>query len=199
MLTGCGRCSPAPHLRRTGLDLRPAADPAAQAAALARLAGRFDELLEVKLDRLRGLIRRAASGRRLGPEVGWELGQSWGDPAAADLATAVAEAGPPARDALIQDPRTCLPALTVALPGGPGGAWAPRRDLLGSGPADRHVVVEVDNGGAAHLRFGDGRYGAAPPPGARWPRRTGRATAPRETCRPGRSAASCSAGSASRR
>ena len=154
-------------LRRAGLDLRPAADPADQAAALARLAGRFDELLEVKLDRLRALARRAAAGRRLGPEVGWELGQSWGDPAAADLAVAVAAAGPPARDTLIQDPRTCLPALTVALPGDPGGAWVPRRDLLGSGPADRHVVVEVDNDGAAHLRFGDGQHGAAPPPGAR--------------------------------
>ncbi len=40
--------------------------------------------------------------------------------------------------------------------------WEPVFDLLGSGPTDRHVVVEVDNDGRAHLRFGDGRLGRRP-------------------------------------
>jgi Baseplate J-like protein len=45
--------------------------------------------------------------------------------------------------------------------------WAPRPDLLSSGPRDNHFVVEVDNSGLAHLRFGDGELGRAPEPGAR--------------------------------
>jgi predicted phage baseplate assembly protein len=157
---------PGAALRQAGLGLEPSADPAAQAAALGRLANRFDDLLAVKLDRLRGLARRAAAGRRLGSDVSWELAQSWGEQAASTLDATIAATGPPARDALTQDPRGCLPALTVTLPAGPGGAWVPRRDLLGSGPADRHLVAEADNDGAMHLRFGDGRYGAAPPAGS---------------------------------
>jgi hypothetical protein len=153
-------------LRRVGLDPHPPTDPATQASALAWLLARFDELLAAKLDRLRGLARRAAAGRRLDVNVGWELTQSWGDAVAAGLAAAITAAGAPARDALTQDPRTCLPALTVTLPGDQGAAWVPRRDLLGSGPTDRHVVGEVDNDSVTHLRFGDDRYSAAPPPGS---------------------------------
>ncbi len=46
--------------------------------------------------------------------------------------------------------------------------WQPVHDLLGSTPTDRHVVVEVDNDGRAHLRFGDGRLGLQPPAHARF-------------------------------
>jgi hypothetical protein len=44
--------------------------------------------------------------------------------------------------------------------------WAPRYDLLGSGPDDRHFVVEIDNDRVAQLRFGDGELGEQPPAGA---------------------------------
>lgn len=37
--------------------------------------------------------------------------------------------------------------------------WAPRQDLLASDADDRHFVVEVDDEGRAHLRFGDGDCG----------------------------------------
>ena len=157
---------PGPALRQAGLGAKPPADPAAQATALGWLADRFDDLLVVKLDRLHELARRASAGQRLGPDVGWELAQSWGQAAADAMTAAIATAGPPASEALAQDPRACLPVLTVSPPGDDGGAWVPRRDLLGSGPADRHFVAEVDNDGVTHLRFGDGRYGAAPPAGA---------------------------------
>ena len=40
--------------------------------------------------------------------------------------------------------------------------WEPRVDLLASGAQDQHVVVEMDDEGRAHLRFGDGELGAAP-------------------------------------
>lgn len=44
-------------------------------------------------------------------------------------------------------------------------SWIPRRDLLDSGPKKFHFVVEMDNDGFAHLRFGDGVCGRAPEAG----------------------------------
>lgn len=46
--------------------------------------------------------------------------------------------------------------------------WRPRFDLLGSSRFDRHFVVEVDEEGWPHLRFGDGSNGRRPRPGARF-------------------------------
>src|SRR5262249_55426722 len=43
--------------------------------------------------------------------------------------------------------------------------WSPRRDLIESHGEDRHFVVEMDNEGLAHLRFGDGDLGRAPEAG----------------------------------
>ncbi|MEP7187337.1 MAG: putative baseplate assembly protein, partial [Rhodanobacter sp.] len=43
--------------------------------------------------------------------------------------------------------------------------WQPTCDLLESGPNDRHFVVEIDDDGAAHLRFGDGILGRQPQAG----------------------------------
>jgi hypothetical protein len=151
-------------VRRAGLG--PSPDLAVQVAALAWLLARFDDLLAAKLRRLHGLARRAAAGGGPGGDLGWELAQSWGEAASAGLAAAVTAAGPPAQQALTQDPRACLPAVTLASPGTEGATWVARRDLLGSGPADRHVVGEADDDGVLHLRFGDGRYGAAPLPGS---------------------------------
>jgi predicted phage baseplate assembly protein len=45
--------------------------------------------------------------------------------------------------------------------------WLPRRDLLASGPRDRHVTAETDDDGVLSLRFGDGRCGRAPTPGSK--------------------------------
>jgi predicted phage baseplate assembly protein len=43
-----------------------------------------------------------------------------------------------------------------------GAVWRAKADLLASGAGDRDVVVEVDNDGIAHLRFGDGELGQQP-------------------------------------
>jgi predicted phage baseplate assembly protein len=43
--------------------------------------------------------------------------------------------------------------------------WVPRGDLLGSGPDDRHFVVEIDDEGRGHIRFGDGESGRRPDAG----------------------------------
>lgn len=41
-------------------------------------------------------------------------------------------------------------------------SWMPRADLLQSSATDRHFVVEMDDDGWAHLRFGDGDLGEMP-------------------------------------
>ncbi|MFI5101929.1 MAG: putative baseplate assembly protein [Terriglobales bacterium] len=43
--------------------------------------------------------------------------------------------------------------------------WSVKRDLLESGPSDLDFVVEVDNDGYGHLRFGDGVCGRQPDAG----------------------------------
>jgi predicted phage baseplate assembly protein len=43
--------------------------------------------------------------------------------------------------------------------------WIPQRDLLSSQPQDLHFVVEIDDQGFAHLRFGNGVCGRAPQAG----------------------------------
>jgi hypothetical protein len=74
-----------------------------------------------------------------------------------------------------QDPRAALPRITLTgtlpLPkdADPQTAqrveWTPKFDLLKSGPDDAHFVVEIDDGGAAYLRFGDGDAGRRPEAG----------------------------------
>jgi len=79
---------------------------------------------------------------------------------------------------IAQDPRQALPQITLtATAAVPPGAdpnkwkpvpatWRPKRDLLESGPADRDFVVEMDDDGAAHSRFGNGYEGQRPEAGA---------------------------------
>ncbi len=76
---------------------------------------------------------------------------------------------------LARDPRQALPQLRVY--GGPladilvdgvpmdAHGWQAQGDLLESGPDDLHYVVEMDDDGDAHLRFGDGVLGRQPDAG----------------------------------
>lgn len=76
---------------------------------------------------------------------------------------------------LARDPRMALPQLDVyggalgdiLVAGTPDAQWRwdSRQDLLESGADERHFVVEVDDDGAAHLRFGDGVLGRQPQAG----------------------------------
>ena len=72
--------------------------------------------------------------------------------------------------AITQDPRQALPQLSLS------GTlttstetlvttWTPSADLLESGPDDAAFVVEVDDDGNAHLRFGNGDEGRLPDAG----------------------------------
>ena len=160
-----------PRAARPG-SVPAAADPA---SAVAALLAQAETLLDGKLRRLQTMARRARDGLELGSEVTAEITASWGSAFAAGLDPADAALFGPAADALTQDPRAALPAVTVSLAGQgaeplPADAasvpWTPRRTLLASGSDDRHFVGEADDNGVEYLRFGDGTYGQPPEPGA---------------------------------
>jgi hypothetical protein len=83
---------------------------------------------------------------------------------------------------LVQDPRQALPQVS-RLMGIPAKfpvendpqffsdndwQWIPQADLLSSYGQDQHFVVEMDDQGIAHLRFGDGELGKQPAAGDRF-------------------------------
>jgi hypothetical protein len=77
------------------------------------------------------------------------------DPATASWAAA--------RSFLVQDPRQAVANVSVSSQ--PPYPWESRYDLLGSSIDDKHFVVEIDNFGNAHIRFGNGALGFQPPAG----------------------------------
>ncbi|MFJ8671154.1 putative baseplate assembly protein [Streptomyces sp. NPDC093589] len=131
--------------------------------ALRELLHRGDRLLSAKLRRLEVLSARARAGAVLDGRIAWEIAHTWGPAYAVGLHPDEPVLHGPA-SALLPDPRAALPA--VRLHDG-DVTWVPRRDLLGSGPRDRHFVGELEDDGRIALRFGDGRYGARPVPGSR--------------------------------
>lgn len=74
----------------------------------------------------------------------------------------------PAAEWLVQDPVGAAPCvwLTSTLSSTPAQSWQARSDLIDSVATDSHFVVETDNDGLAHLRFGTGGLGLQPPAGA---------------------------------
>ncbi len=76
-----------------------------------------------------------------------------------------ADAGAPARDAMHWDLQDVTPQIRLT------GTlteeevtWEARRDLLNSSATDNHFIVEIDNDGAASIRFGDDIHGRRPEP-----------------------------------
>jgi len=82
------------------------------------------------------------------------------------FAVPLADAKHDAVGRLAQDPRCALPAVTLADSSDATVSWTARPDLLGSDEDDRGFVVEIDNDGFAHLRFGNGLLGRAPEVGS---------------------------------
>jgi hypothetical protein len=74
------------------------------------------------------------------------------------------DASTPASRCLMQDVRAAVAALRLSDDSGTN--WEVQPDLLASTADDRDVVVELDNGGVAHLRFGDGELGRSPTTGS---------------------------------
>lgn len=79
--------------------------------------------------------------------------------------THAAPYGPPASASAVMNwsARDLLPAITLFADG--VATWTARQDLLASEGSDTHFVVEIEEDGSAHLRFGDGRFGLRPTPG----------------------------------
>lgn len=81
----------------------------------------------------------------------------------------------PASLCLAQDPRTALPSIALAgkparlsktsKPQDAKWQWSPKFDLLNSDADEQSFVVEIDNDGRAHVRFGDGESGQMPAAG----------------------------------
>ncbi|MGD0613016.1 MAG: putative baseplate assembly protein [Anaerolineales bacterium] len=70
----------------------------------------------------------------------------------------------PANQAFQWQMGDALPAVQLIENGDASRPWLPRHDLLESNRFDRRFVMEVDNEGVSHLRFGDGFHGAIPKP-----------------------------------
>ncbi|MFI0237705.1 putative baseplate assembly protein [Streptomyces sp. NPDC016845] len=141
-------------------EVRPADHPA---RALRDLLSRRDRLLAGKLRRLAVLVARARAGTVLDARTAWEVRHCWGRAYAHGLHPAEPALTGPAAALAAPDPRTALPAVTAAVG---DEVWTPRRDLLSDGRRERHFVGELEDDGRLALRFGDGRHGAPPPPGA---------------------------------
>jgi predicted phage baseplate assembly protein len=137
------------------------AKPAAQRHALAWLLEREPRLLEKKSRRVYTLAARARAGYAFSAEEDAELVEMFGKRLAAVAGIGSAATLGPASLALLQDPREAIPVVHVS----DGERWTARADLLDSGPDDRHFVVEIDDDGRGHLRFGNGSSGRAPAPG----------------------------------
>ncbi|WUR83888.1 putative baseplate assembly protein [Streptomyces phaeochromogenes] len=144
--------------------------------ALRELLFRSDQLLDAKLRRVEVLTARARAGTVLDGHIAWEIAHSWGPAYAAGLHPDELVLRGPASAALRHDPRQALPAVRLhesdSDSDGDGDGdrdvvWEPRRDLLDSTPRDRHFVGELEDDGRLALRFGDGRHGTRPTPGAR--------------------------------
>ncbi|KUL45638.1 putative baseplate assembly protein [Streptomyces regalis] len=135
--------------------------------ALRELLHRSDQLLDAKLRRIEVLTARARAGTVLDGHIAWEVAHSWGPAYAAGLHPDEPVLRGSATAALDLDPRRALPAVRLHESDDEDAVWEPRRDLLDSGPRERHFVGELEDDGRLALRFGDGRHGAKPTPGSR--------------------------------
>lgn len=155
-------------IARPGAKARPTTDTSVQVTALRWLIARFAALLQRKTRRVTTLRVRAESSYVLSSADVAEIGTMFGAQFVAELQPGGAALYGPASEALRQNARDALPQVIVRSRDPDTDApleWLPRPDLFSSNAVDRHVVVEIDNEGRAHLRFGDGTLGDALAPG----------------------------------
>ena len=131
-----------------------------QARALRRLLTLEKVYLAKKRRRLKILEKRARSGYLMGSTEAKEIEAMFGESYALEKASSWIPAGL----SINQDPRQAIPCISLREKGS-RAIWTPQRDLLDSGPLDRHFVAEIENDGHAILRFGDGDLGKVPEPG----------------------------------
>jgi hypothetical protein len=142
-----------------------------QAREFEQLIRRADRLWSKKSRRVRSLAARAMAGYVLGKFEEDELAETFGTWVIDHIGLRSSQLLGPASAALLQDPRDATPAISVvecnSISSGTHQTsltWLPQSDLLESNGQHRHFVVETDNEGRAHLRFGEGDRGRAPVP-----------------------------------
>jgi hypothetical protein len=134
-----------------------------QAHALKRLLALENVYLAKKRRRVEILAKRARSGYLMGITEAKEIEDIFGESFASDLIKSSNYIS--AALSINQDPRLANPCISLKEKQSTA-IWSPRRDLLDSGPMDRHFVAEIENDGRAKLRFGDGDLGEVPEPNA---------------------------------
>ena len=162
----------------------PSHTPPEQAKALGKLLARLDDYLAKKSRRVRFLRERVLGGYVLARAEREEIEEMFGARMAASLDPSAGRMLGPASVALSQEPREALACVKVrkvrrqadAAPGDEREPdylsnhyprWWPAPDLLGEDSDRRRLfVVEIDDEGRAHLRFGEGEAARAPEPGA---------------------------------
>lgn len=142
-----------------------------QAKLIERLLQHEERRLAKKARRVRSLAARAMAGYVLGQFEEDELSDMFGARLLEDVGLRGSQLLGPASLALMQDPREALPGVSLReenivseAPQVTLGTWLPQSDLLECSGQDRNFVVEIDNDGRGHLRFGDGDRGRAPIP-----------------------------------
>jgi hypothetical protein len=133
-----------------------------QARALRKLLNLEEVYLARKRKRVNLLAKRARSGYVMGIAEVKEIEAMFGESYALELERSSNHIS--ARLSIYQDPRLAKPCIRLREKE-TSAVWTVQRDLLGSGPLDRHFVAEMENDGHAALRFGDGDLGEAPMPG----------------------------------
>ena len=140
------------------------AERAAQDAdGLRRLLLEADRLAAPRVRRAHVLAALARAGGPISEVLLREVADDWGAELAGALSAHHPAAWGTAAAATGTDGCASLPLLTLAPVVGAGddsttddGPWTVAPDVVGSAPGSRQVMVEVDDAGAAHLRFSPG-------------------------------------------
>lgn len=130
-----------------------------QASALEELLAKESLYLARKRRRVSVLLKRARSGYVMRAVGAKEIEEMFGPAFALDLKNP--DHFIPASLSVQQDPRLAFPSIRITEKKN-GEEWTARRDLLNSGPQDRHFVAEIENDLHARMRFGDGEMGREP-------------------------------------
>jgi predicted phage baseplate assembly protein len=161
-----------PEAMGADIKRREPSSPEEQAKQLERLLEHEERLLARKARRVEGLAGRARAGYVLGATDEIELSQMFGSQVVENAGVRGKKTLGPASQALTQDAREALPCVRLHEQNQDGPSsdepttldWMPQTDLLESDGEARDFVVEIDNDGRAHMRFGDGDRGRAPIP-----------------------------------
>lgn len=134
-----------------------------EAEGLRRLLADAERLLAPRVRRLAVLAALARASGPLEPVLLGEVADDWGHDLARPLSLHEPASWGPSAEATSQDPRRSRPLLQLApVDASAGGPWTTVREVVGSMPGSRQVMVEVDDDGRARLRFSPGDQPAGP-------------------------------------